>query len=98
MVGGWHGVADGISIAAGVGFSPHSFCINSGCPVCFPSPYTPTTRDSDWIARELGDVEYRVGTFQGIQVECGPNFAPPSPAYRDGPVPVESLGRDQGAR
>lgn len=72
--------------------------------------YDLQARDSDWIARELGDVEYRVGTFQGIQVECGPNLVPaswvPLPPIESGSIarmpdgsigrliPVESLGRD----
>jgi hypothetical protein len=83
-------------VAGGSGYGTLPVCDRHGvdtetCHLCADL----RTRDSAWIERELGDVEYRVGKFQGIQIECGPNFAPPSPAYWDGPVHVESLGRDQ---
>ena len=46
-------------------------------------------RDSDWIARELGDVEYRHRSHIGELAYWPKGAATPDC------IPVESLGRDQ---
>lgn len=47
------------------------------------------TRDAAWIAREMGDVEYRHRTHIG-EMEYWPKGAATPDC-----IPVESLGRDQ---